>query len=269
MEDEGGRNVPDSSFRLHPSALVLMKALINSILGPDIRVELPDGSKRPLNEYLLPNAIFTIAALVLVASTFLPYWNMKMTAPQYPQGLFVDVYVNHLEGDMREIDELNHYLGMATLDSGGQIERSISLVAIIVIGLLLVPSVFVHTRWAALFTLPALSYPLIFVADLWYILYSFGHSIDPKSALGGAIQPFTPPVIGEGKVGQFGTISGFQAGFFLVLIAVAIILIGLYFHRRAYKPVVDARNRMERQAASQSTKAGEIGSGAQKASASQ
>lgn len=224
-----------------------MKNFLASILGPDIDVNLPDGSRRPLNDYLFPNAIFTIAALLLVASVFVPYWKMTMTAPQYPKGLHVNVYVNHLEGDMREIDELNHYLGMATLDSGGQIERSIALAAILAIGLLLAASVFVHSKWAALFALPALLYPVIFVADLYYILYQFGHSIDPKSALGGAIQPFTPPIVGVGKVGQFGTIADFQVGFYLALLTIVVILIGLYFHRRAYKPVADARKRMAEQ----------------------
>lgn len=221
-----------------------MKSFLASIFGPDIDVVLPDNSKRPLNEFMYPNAIFTIAALILITSTFVPYWKMIMTAPQYPKGLYVNVYVNHLEGDMREIDELNHYLGMATLDSGGQIERSISLVAILSIGLLLAASVFVHSKWAALFVLPVLLYPVVFIADLWYILYQFGHSIDPKSALGGAIKPFTPPVIGVGKVGQFGTIASFETGFYLSLLTIVVVLIGLYFHRRAYKPVTDARKKM-------------------------
>lgn len=222
-----------------------MKSLFASILGPDLNVELPDGSKRPLNDYMLPNAIFAIAAILLVASTFFPYWKMAMTAPQYPKGLHVSVYVNHLEGDMKEVDSLNHYLGMAPLDSGGQLERSVSLISIVAIGLLLAASVFVHSKWAALLALPALLYPFIFVADLWWILYQFGHSIDPKSALGGAIQPFTPPIIGMGKVGQFGTIASFETGFFLAILAGIVVLIGLYFHRRVYKPVVDARRRME------------------------
>lgn len=226
-----------------------MKSFLASIFGPDLHVVLPDGSQRPLNDYLFPNAIFTIAALLLVASTFMPYWSMKMTAPQYPKGLSVNVYVNRLEGDMKEIDSLNHYLGMAPLDSGGQLERSISLAAILAIGLLLAASVFVHSKWAVLFVLPVILYPLFFVADLWFILYQFGHSIDPKSALGGAIQPFTPPIVGMGKVGQFGTIANFEIGFYLALLAVVVALIGLYFHRRAYKPVADARKKMLEQKA--------------------
>ncbi len=226
-----------------------MKSFITTVLGPNLDVTLPDGSKRPLNDYLLPSAIFTIAALLLVISTFMPLWSMKMTAPQYPKGLRVDVFANRIEGDVKEIDALNHYLGMAPLDSGGQLERSIAMAAILSIGLLLAASVFVQSKWATLVVLPALLFPLIFVADLYYILYEFGHSIDPKSALGGAIKPFMPPLIGEGKVGQFGTIASFEIGFYIALLAALVILIGLYFHRRAYKPVADAQKRLLEQKA--------------------
>jgi len=214
-------------------------------LDPDVKVLLPDGSTHNLADYLLPSAFLMLAALILLISMFLPYWSMKMTAPQYPKGLVVNVYVNHLEGDMREIDELNHYLGMPPLDNGGQLERSISFVAIGVFGLLLIAGVFVHNQWAAIIALPVIGYPIVFLADLFYILYQYGHSIDPKSALGGAIPPFTPPILGVGKVGQFGTIANFEIGFYFVLASIGIVLIGLWFHRAAYKPLADARKRVK------------------------
>ncbi len=167
-----------------------------------------------------------------------------MTAPQYPKGLRVEVYVNHLEGDMREIDELNHYLGMPPLDNGGQLERSISMFAIAAFSLLLIAGVFVHNQWAAIIALPVIGYPIVFIADLFYILYQYGHSIDPKSALGGAIPPFTPPIFGVGKVGQFGTIANFEIGFLFVIASLVVVLIGLWFHRAAYKPLADARKKV-------------------------
>ncbi len=228
-----------------------MKSFFASLLGPNIHVELADGTRRPLNDYLIPNAIFSIAGLILIASTFLPYWRMDMTAPQYPKGLYVNVFVNRLEGDMKEVDALNHYLGMPPLDMGGQLERSLSLFAILSIGLILTASVFVHNRLAVLLALPMLAYPLIFLADLWYILYTYGHSIDPQSALGGAIKPFTPPLVGEGGIGQFGTYSSLEVGFGLAVMAAIVTLIGLYFHRRAYKPVLEAKKRTEQNAAVQ------------------
>ena len=216
--------------------------------GPgNLKVLLPDGSQRPLMDYLLPSAILMVAALLLMISMFLPYWRMTMTAPQYPKGLKVDVYVNHLEGDIREIDALNHYLGMPPLDEGGRFERSISMIAIIVLGLLLMAGIFIGNQWAGVLALPALGYPLIFLGDLYLILYQYGHSIDPESALGSAIDPFTPPLIGVGKVGQFGTIAEPQIGLYLVFVACAVILVGLWFHRRAYKPVVEAQKKLAQQ----------------------
>jgi hypothetical protein len=210
-------------------------------LDPDVKVLLPDGSTRQLQDYLIPSALLMIAALLLVVSLFVPYWSMTMTAPQYPKGLKVDVFVTHLAGDVREIDELNHYLGMPPLDEGGQFERSIAPIALATFGLLLVAGVFVHNQWAAVLALPVIGYPLVFLADLYYILYQYGHSIDPNSALGGAIEPFTPPILGVGKVGQFGTIANFELGLYLTFAAVAVVLAALWFHRAAYKPIADAR----------------------------
>ena len=210
----------------------------------DVKVVLPDGSIRQLREYLLPTAMLMLAALLLMISIFVPYWSMKLVAPQYPKGLMVNVYINHLEGDVREIDALNHYLGMPPLDEGGRFERSISLVAIVTLGLLLIAGVFIHNQWAAVLALPMLVYPFIFLADLWYILYRYGHSIDPQSALGGAIDPFTPPILGEGMIGQFSTIASFELGLYLAFAAGIVVLIGLWLHRAAYKPIVDARKKV-------------------------
>ena len=222
---------------------------LNLALDPDIKVVLPDGSERKLITFLLPSALLMLGALLLMISMLLPYWSLRMTAPQYPKGLKVSVYVNHLDGDVSEVDALNHYLGMPPLDEGGQLERSISIVAVIALGLLLTGAVFVHNRWAALLAVPALAYPLIFIGDLWLILYRYGHSIDPQSALGGAIDPFTPPILGAGAIGQFGTFARFEIGFYLVLAALIVVMVGLVFHRAAYKPVIDARKRGQAPAA--------------------
>ncbi len=220
-----------------------MSGVNRDFLDPDVKVLLPDGSSRPLTMFLLPSAVMMLAALLLVTSLFAPYWRFTLTAPQYPNGLRVQAYVNRLTGDVSEIDGLNHYLGMPSLNEGGRFERRISFVAIVAMALLLGASVFVHNRWAALLALPALLYPVVFVADLYYILYQYGHSIDPKSALGGAIDPFTPPILGAGKIGQFGSLAQFDVGFYLAIAASAVLLVALWLHRAAYKPVQDARKR--------------------------
>lgn len=214
------------------------------VFDSDVQVLLPDGSKHHLMEYLLPSATLMLAALLFMISMFQPYWRMKLFAPQYPKGLAVNVYVSHLEGDMTEIDGLNHYLGMPSLDEGGQFERSISIAAIVVLATLLIAGVFVHNRWAAVLAIPGILFPIVFIADLYLILYQYGHGIDPQSPLGGAIDPFTPPMMGLGMIGQFSTFSSFQLGFYLSLIAAGVLILGLWLHRRAYKPLEDARKHM-------------------------
>jgi len=218
-------------------------------LDPDVKVLLPDGSTRSLTTFLLPSALLMLASLMLMISMFVPYWGMMMYAPQYPKGLTVNVYISHLEGDVREVDALNHYIGMPPLDEGGRLERSISTISIVAFALLLIAGVFVHNQWAGILALPVIGYPLIFLADLFYILYTYGHSIDPKSALGSAIKPFTPPLFGEGVIGQFKTISYAGSGLYLAVGAVLVVLLGLWFHRAAYKPIVDARKKMKNKSA--------------------
>jgi hypothetical protein len=135
---------------------------------------------------------------------------------------------------------------MPPLDEGGQFERSISFLAIGMLGMLLLAGVFIGNQWAGILALPALAWPVIFLADLWLILDRYGHSIDPQSALGSAIHPFTPPILGQGMVGQFGTVASFQSGLYLSFVACLLILVGLWLHRRAYKPVVDAARRLSK-----------------------
>lgn len=63
--------------------------------------------------------------------------------------------------------------------------------------------------------------------------------------MGSAIKPFTPPLFGEGKIGQFSTGASPEVGSYLAFAAVFVVLLGLWFHRAAYKPVVDARKRAQ------------------------
>ncbi len=85
--------------------------------------------------------------MLLVVSIFMPYWRLTLNAPQYPKGLTIQAYLNRLEGDVAEIDGLNHYIGMRPLDEAAQFERSISIIGVIAVALLILAAVYVHSRW--------------------------------------------------------------------------------------------------------------------------
>jgi hypothetical protein len=201
----------------------------------------PEPSSARPTTYVLPTAILLVGAALLVVSVFLPYWELRLHAPQYPGGLEVELYVNRLAGDVDEIDGLNHYIGMARLGEAAEVEREVAVLAVGTIALLLLAAVFVQNRWAALLALPAVGYPLVFLADLFFWLYRFGHSLDPRAALSSSIKPFTPTMLGEGRIGQFRTTAELEEGFILAVLGALVVLIGLYFHRRAYRPLAEAR----------------------------
>ena len=195
------------------------------------------------NTYVMPTVMFMLAAMLVVVSIFLPYWTMTLHAPQYPKGLTVQLYVNRVGGDAKEIDGLNHYIGMPKMEEAAAFERSFSVIAIVALALLLIAAIFIHNQWAALLALPVIAYPLIFLADLFFWLYSFGHNLDPAAPLSSSIKPFTPTLLGTGVVGQFKTTAMVDTGFYLAIAASAIILVGLWLHRAAYKPLLDAEKR--------------------------
>lgn len=214
----------------------MIKRIVNKVLGPRVPADTPPTRWW---RYALPTVLFVIAAAILVASYTQPYWNMTLHAPQYPSGLHVQAYLDRLEGDVDEIDGLNHYIGMRPLGEAAQLEREFSAMLIAAMGGLVLAAVFVHSKWAALLALPALVFPAGFLADLYYWLNSFGQNLDPTAALSNSVKPFTPPVLGEGMVGNFKTVAAADTGWYMALLASIVVLVGLFFHRMAYKPLVD------------------------------
>ena len=137
-----------------------------------------------------------IAAGLLLGSIFFSYWNIVLRAPQYPKGLSVDVYVNKLEDmrSVREVDGLNHYIGMIKLTDAAAIERTISVYGIVAIAILAVVSTFLAGWWKTLARLPIVLYPAVFMIDLFAWLYYAGHPLDPKAALSSSSSEFTPHI---------------------------------------------------------------------------
>lgn len=215
----------------------MMTDIPKNVLGPRTP---PAESAEEQISYMLPTLFLGLAAFCLLVSIFMPYWRMTLLAPQYPGGLEVQAYVNRLTGDVDEIDGLNHYIGMRPMEEAAQLERSLSIFAIGVLSLLVIGAIFIHTKWAALLAVPAMLYPVIFLADLYFWLRNFGLNLDPRAPLSNTIKPFVPPVLGAGLVGQFKTIAEVDSGFYLASLASVLILVGLYFHRRAYKPLVES-----------------------------
>lgn len=213
-----------------------MSTPFRSFFGP--RIPLDELRSRPVR-YALPTVLLSIARVLLLVSIFFPYWEMELVAPQYPNGLFLTAYVNHLTGDVKEIDGLNHYIGMRPLNEAAQFEKAMAIWAVIAMFLLIEGAMFIHSRWAVLLAIPAVLFPVGFLADLQYWMAHFGQNLDPSAPLSSSVKPFTPTVLGEGGIGQFRTYGFVGFGLWLAIASSVVTIVAFVFHRRAYKPLFE------------------------------
>src|SRR3982751_5088508 len=61
--------------------------------------------------------LITLASLSLIATYFLPVWFIFLIAPQYPEGLTMNIWLNKITGQVEIINGLNHYIGMKHIQS--------------------------------------------------------------------------------------------------------------------------------------------------------
>ncbi|MBI4971039.1 MAG: nitrous oxide reductase family maturation protein NosD [Candidatus Omnitrophica bacterium] len=182
-------------------------------------MEKKTGVRAPREAPLLTSLLLVAGIILLLFSLVFPYWKIHVIAPQYPKGLNISIFVNHLEGDVQEIDMLNHYIGMKMLGKAAQIERSVAIAGISTITLSLLVALFLRRRWSILFILPAIFFPSIFALDLFLWLRDYGLHLDPHAPLSSSIKPFVPTLFGKGIIGQFKSISSFEIGFYFSVLA--------------------------------------------------
>jgi copper chaperone NosL len=214
----------------------IMSPLIDRILGP--RVSPQEASGHTLR-YGTPGSLLLVARVLLLVSLFLPYWHMELQAPQYPDGLHMTAYLNALTGDVAEIDGLNHYIGMRSLFEAAQLERTVGVFIMIAFVVMLEFAAYIHTRWAALLVAPVVLFPVVFLVDLHLWMRHFGLNLDPNAPLSNAVKPFVPTALGKGGIGQFVTIATPGVGLIVAVVASAVLIAALFFHRRAYLPLVE------------------------------
>lgn len=173
--------------------------------------------------------IILVATLLLAATYALPLWNLTMFAPQYPDGLRLDIYSYTLEGgnrgqDVKEINVLNHYIGMQDLVNESFTEFKWMPFVIGALGLLILRSV-VHGTVAALVDVTML-FVYFGAFSLWsfgYKLYRYGHDLDPTAAV--QVPPFMPPMFGYQQIANFEVYSYPRPASYAML-AVAVLLTG-------------------------------------------
>ena len=157
--------------------------------------------------------LILLGCLVLIPCFIFPLWQMTFTSNQYPDGLRLTIYSYQLEGaksvsrdDLREINSLNHYIGMRPLlesDFSEFVWLPFAIGALILLGL----RALVIGKMSKLVDVVAL-FAWFGIYSFWsfyHRLYLYGHNLDPQAPI--KVAPFTPPLLGAQQVGNFHVVS--------------------------------------------------------------
>ena len=193
--------------------------------------------------------LMIIGSLLLLGLFIFPMWNIRLGAPQYPEPLGIDIYVNGLQGesefDLQNIDGLNHYIGMKTLpkqeDMWEFLVFPIVVIAMVFLGVLigfLGLKGWVSYNWflSWLILMSILAGLGIYDFNLW--LVDYGSDLDPNAIMklvnpDGTPMKYNPPLIGHKKLLNFDAYSYPRLGGIMLGIGMIFTFIGYYLGKKA------------------------------------
>ena len=149
-----------------------------------------------------------IVGLLFIASLFMPLWRIELDAPQYPEGLTLQLHANKIAGDVDIINGLNHYIGMATLHTENFFEFTILPYIFGAFALIALVLIFVNNRKAVLgFLVTYVLFIILSAIDFYRWNYEYGHNLDPNAAIIVPGMAYQPPLIGFKQLLNFGAFS--------------------------------------------------------------
>lgn len=182
--------------------------------------------------------LMIIGSALLLGLFFYPLWYIHLVAPQYPEGLSMDIWLSGIVGgtefDLRNIDMLNHYIGMKPIPKPEdmwefsvfpKVVGGMSALGIIlgILGLLkkIKPSVFLG--WFILMSVLG----IMGMYDFNQWLIDYGTDLDPHASirlLDAAGNPMTykPPLIGHVKLLNFDVDSWPHTGAYFMFVGMVL-----------------------------------------------
>ena len=206
-------------------------------MKPDVRKLLKTEFKflaKPLN--LTSRILLLIGVVLLMASYWFPLWQIHLTAPQYAEGLKLDIHSWRIVAgnngqDIVEINNLNHYIGMKPLHQADFFEmRWMPFIIGGFVIFTLRAAVFGMMRYVIdLFTM--FTYFGIFsLGSFAYRMYDYGHNLDPKAPVD--VEPFMPVLFGTQQIANFEQSSLPQLATYLLFGFVLCLVGAIWFSRK-------------------------------------
>lgn len=173
-----------------------------------------------------------VCALGLLAVLFTPIWRIDLQAPQYPEGLRMQIYANSLQGNIDIINGLNHYIGMQSLHAADFPEFLIlPWIILFFIALFVITAVLLRRNLLFLLLILYVGFGILAMIDFWRWEYHYGHNLNPAAAIVVPGMSYQPPLIGFKQLLNFGAYSVPDIGGWL-FIGVGVLLLWVVFKNR-------------------------------------
>ncbi|MDX1638624.1 MAG: hypothetical protein R3281_11690 [Balneolaceae bacterium] len=178
--------------------------------------------------------LMAIAALLLVGLFLFPIWSITLEAPQYPEGIGLNISINNIEGkspqDLQNINGLNHYIGMKPIqpDSIPELKLMPPIIGFLIVAGLAVAYIG-RRKWILAWLVLFLALAVAGLVDFYLWEYDYGHDLDPNAAIKVPGMTYQPPLIGSKKLLNFNAISLPHIGFYFAL--VSMVLAGIVWWR--------------------------------------
>ncbi len=174
----------------------------------------------------LKRFLIALSALFMVSAYFVPLWQILMWAPQYPEGLEMDIWINDIKGDVKIISALNHYIGMKHIEVSmfPEFKYMIYIVAFLILFGLVTAIINKSVLLRAYVGLLLIS-GIAALVDFYLWGYDYGHNLDPRAAIIVPGMSYQPPLIGTKQLLNFTAFSGPDIGGW-IFVSSALLAIG-------------------------------------------
>ena len=171
-----------------------------------------------------------LCAIALAAAILLPIWRIELSAPQYPEGLVLQIFASKLGGDVAIVNGLNHYIGMRILKEADFPEFKI-LPFILGFFALMSLVVAVIGKRRPLFVLFGMyvAFAILAMVDFWRWEHNYGHNLDPTAPIQVPGMSYQPPLIGYKQLLNFGAYSIPDTGGWLMAGAGLVMALCIFF----------------------------------------
>lgn len=184
--------------------------------------------------------LVAFASGALIAVFFLPAWRIDLFAPQYPEGLTMNIWINGLSGDVDIINGLNHYIGMEhiTVNMFPEFKYLPYVVGFFML-LGMIVAITGNRKFLLVYLVLTVLGGILAMWDFYRWGYKYGHNLDPKAPIQVPGMSYQPPLIGHKRLLNFDSYSFPDVGGWIV-IGAGCLAFGVWFaewykNRKAFK----------------------------------